>query len=281
MQCNPSTVSRKAESCAVSLGLLLRKRSGLWSLYGDTDLLLAERSLHQRYRLAGYGPLRLDLCADVGDRLAHPPHPAWSSGGQRHFVCRRPLQLLEQRVIDGWFCCFCEELPSEEDGSWLVLDLATVPLLLLAHREHPLAHGSSGNGLDPAALRDCPCLALPDHCLPRRQALMRRLGLAHQILPLERHDAGKWDEPLEDHRTIRPGTPLELRQRPDWRPVPLPLDHEVRLGLVVQRDLNGHAPVQELHRALQAWLDDEIPDGLSGAPAPRSPASPDRQPRRG
>jgi len=43
LQCNPSTVSRKAETCAVNLGLLLRKRSGLWTLYGDTEMLLAER----------------------------------------------------------------------------------------------------------------------------------------------------------------------------------------------------------------------------------------------
>ena len=253
LNCNPSTVSRKAEACAVSLGLLLRKRAGIWTLFGDGDLLQGERTLHQRYRLAGYGPLRLEVSADVADLLANPPSRSWVCGGQRHFDCRRPLELLEQRVTDAWLCSFCEELPCHSDHGWLVLDLARLPLQLPAHKDHPLLAKPGSNGVDGEALRSCPCLALPDHCHSHRQALLRRLGLANQLLSLERHDPAKWDEPLADRRTIRAGTPFDLRQYGDWRPLPLPLEHEVRLGLVIRKDLVDVEPVQELHRALQDW----------------------------
>ena len=277
LQCNPSTVSRKAETCAVNLGLLLRKRSGLWTLYGDTELLLAERYLHQRYRLAGYLPLRLEVSADLAERLQDPPHSAWISGGQRHFATRRPLELLEQRVTDAWLCSFCEELNLDGATSWQVLEIATLPLQLLAHGDHPLVAQAGLDGVDGSALRSCPCLALPAHCQPQRQALLQRLGLANQLLNLERHDGGKWDDPLNDRRTIRPGTPLDLLQRNDWQALPLPLPHEARLGLVIRRDLEPLKPIQELHSALRVWFDHEI----YGAAAPLPPAPPGTPPAQG
>lgn len=252
--CNPSTISRKAESCAVSLGLLLRKRSGIWRLYGNGDLLQAERDLHQRYRLAGYGPLRLEICAELADRLSDPPHPAWCSGGQGHLTSRRPLELLEQRVIDAWLCSFCEELPSEENPFWRVLELASLPLLLLGDARHPLGTPPSSEAADPAPLGDFPCLALPEDGQPRRQALLRRLGLVHHSQPLERYDAAKWDEPLHDGCTLRPGLAFDLHRHPGWRALPLPLAHEARIGLVLRRDLVDQPPTQGLHQALQEWI---------------------------
>jgi hypothetical protein len=277
MNCNASTVSRKAEGCAVSLGLLLRKRSGLWTLYGDAELLQAERHLHQRYRLAGYGPLRLDVSADVADLLASPPGRGWISGGQRHFNSRRPLELLEQRITDGWICSFCEELPQQRDSPWRVLEIARLPLHLLAHKNHPLLNGARGDGVDVSSLRSCPCLALPDHCQPRRQSLLRRLGLANQMVSLERHDPGKWDTPLEDQRTIRTGTPFDLLQHQDWRALALPLDHQVEIGLVIREDLEALDAVQELHQALLAWSRQR----LSEAAGRRLPASPGSRPEPG
>lgn len=264
MGCNPSTVSRKAEACAVTLGLLLRKRAGLWMLYGAGDLLEAERHLHQRYRLAGYCPLRLDLCADLAGLLADPPHASWMSGGQGHFVSRRPLELLEQRVIDAWLCSFCEELPALEDAVWEVMDLLLLPLLLLAHSDHELLAGDASGADDAAVLHSFPCLALPDHCQPRRQALLQRLGFGNQLLGIERHDDGKWDRVLDDRRTIRPGTPFDLLQHESWKAMPPSLQHSARLGLVVRRDLLEEDPVQELHSAISDWLagldyDDCIP----------------------
>lgn len=252
--CNPSTISRKAESCAVSLGLLLRKRSGIWRLYGNGDLLQAERDLHQRYRLAGYGPLRLEICAELADRLSDPPHPAWCSGGQGHLTSRRPLELLEQRVIDAWLCSFCEELPSEENPFWRVLELTSLPLLLLGDARHPLGTPPSSEAADPVPLGDFPCLALPEDGQPRRQALLRRLGLVHHSQPLERYDAAKWDEPLHDGCTLRPGIAFDLHRHPGWRALPLPLAHEARIGLVLRRDLVDQPPTQGLHQALQEWI---------------------------
>ncbi len=252
--CNPSTISRKAESCAVSLGLLLRKRSGIWRLYGNGDLLQAERDLHQRYRLAGYGPLRLEICAELADPLSDPPHPAWCSGGQGHLTSRRPLELLEQRVIDAWLCSFCEELPSEENALWRVLELTSLPLLLLADARHPLGTPPSSEAADPAPLGDYPCLALPEDGQPRRQALLRRLGLVHHAQPLERYDAAKWDEPLHDGCTLRPGIAFDLHRHPGWRALPLALAHEAKIGLVLRRDLVDQLPAQGLHQALQEWI---------------------------
>jgi hypothetical protein len=267
MECNPSTVSRKAEGCAVSLGLLLRKRAGLWMLYGNGSLLEAERQLHQRYRLAGYGPLRLDVSADLARLLGDPPHPAWQSGGQGHFSFRRPLELLEQRVVDAWLCSFCEELPVSDDAGWQVIELLELPLLLLAHAGHELVASGATTAGNPLLLRSFPCLALPDHCQPRRQALLQRLGLGNLLLALERHDDGKWDGALDDGRTIRPGTPFDLIERDGWKALPVPLRHTARLGLVVQKDLVGERPVQDLHAGLAHWLGgidyaSTIPDGV-------------------
>jgi len=267
MDCNPSTVSRKAEACAVSLGLVLRKRAGLWMLYGDAELLNAERELHQRYRLAGYGPLRLDVGADLARLLADPPHDGWRSGGQGHFSPRRPLELLEQRVIDAWLSSFCEELPALGESGWQVMELLDLPLLLLADAEHELIRGNGAVGDAPAGLNSFPCLALPDHCQPRRQALLQRLGLGGLLLSCERHDERKWDAPLDDRRTIRPGTPLDLIRRDGWRALPVSLQHKACLGLVVRKDLACESPVHDLHRALSDWLvrldlATLIPDGV-------------------
>jgi hypothetical protein len=254
MECNPSTVSRKAEACAVSLGLLLRKRAGLWMLYGDGELLEAERQLHQRYRLAGYGPLRLDVSADLARLLNDPPHDGWRSGGQGHFSFRRPLELLEQRVIDAWLCSFCEELPALEEVGWQVMELLELPLLLLADAGHELLADGGAGADDPAVLRSFPCLALPDHCQPSRQALLQRLGLGGLLLSIERHDDDKWDGALDDRHTIRPGTPFELIRRDGWKALPVRLQHNVRLGLVVHNDLACESPVQDLHESLASWL---------------------------
>ena len=252
--CNPSTISRKAESCAVSLGLLLRKRAGIWTLYGDADLLQAERDLPQRYRFAGYGPLRLEVCAELAGPLSVVPHPAWISGGQQHLTSRRPLELLEQRVIDAWLCSFCEELPTDEPPFWEVLDLATLPLLLLADASHPLVETLDGDRLDGDALHQSDCLTPPEHGQPRRQALLRRLGLALHPQLLERNDSGKWDELLNDGRTLRPGIAFDLHQHPGWRALPMALPHEARIGLVLRRDLVDRPSSQALCSALQEWV---------------------------
>ena len=159
-------------------------------------------------------------------------------------------------MIDGWLCSFCEELPSEERSFWQVLELVRLPLLLLADGHHPLLASDGGDPTD--ALRQCPCLSLPDHCQPRRQSALRRLGLASQLLALERHDPLKWDSPLADGRTIRPGLVVELYQHPSWRSLPVPITHEACVGLVVRRDLADHQATRELHAALTAWFDQSL-----------------------
>ncbi len=271
LQCNPSTVSRKSEACALSLGLFLRKRHALWNLYGQTELLQAERELHQRYRLAGYLPLRLDVSADAAGLLGvESGLRPWETGGQGHLSVGRPLELLQQRVTDAWLCSFCDELPANLDADWCVFDLCRLPLLLLAHVAHPLvARGNGitrGNGkqrlpepagelLPPGSLTDFPSVSLPVHCQPKRFAALQRHGLGGTTVALQRHDPLKWDGLLDDALSLRPGTELDLLQHPDWRALPFGLDHQARIGLVFHRDLSGHAVTCHLVDRLERWRD--------------------------
>lgn len=87
---------------------------------------------------------------------------------------QRPLQLLEERVMDAWVGSYQPDLPGPDDPDWWVLDLLREPVQLLAAPNHPLAQvrGLSGSDFEPF-----PSLALPPGWFPRTEAALREQGL--------------------------------------------------------------------------------------------------------
>jgi len=99
---NQSTIVRRAQAAKDCFGVAIRRDAGGWSLRGDTQLLQMERLLHQRARLLGRRPLRLQapFWTQRG-RLRRLPQGWTSNPPSAVAVCENPLELLRARVIDA------------------------------------------------------------------------------------------------------------------------------------------------------------------------------------
>lgn len=98
---NQSTISRRSRITLEQFELRLGRHSDGWRLRGTTDLLALERQLHQRARLQGRLPLRLQV--PYWTRRCLPPlPPGWTvNPAVPDLVCEDPVGLLRQRVIDA------------------------------------------------------------------------------------------------------------------------------------------------------------------------------------
>lgn len=124
-----STISRRSRATLEQFGLRLQRTPDGWRASGDHQLVGMERQLHQRARLSGRQPLRLQVpfwtrCATLRQLpegwCANPPASA--------LVCNNPVELLRQRVIDACLLTSCQ-LPTETDDL-LLLELYGRPIEL-------------------------------------------------------------------------------------------------------------------------------------------------------
>ncbi len=99
---NQSTIVRRAQAVKDLFEVAIRRDPCGWSLSGDTQLLLLERLLHQRARLLGRRPLRLQIPYwTQRGRLRRLPQGWISNPPTASSVCENPLELLRARVIDA------------------------------------------------------------------------------------------------------------------------------------------------------------------------------------
>jgi len=169
-----STVSRQVRSALKLFNLKLSRSDGHVQLGGDASLLMAERAVHQQARLRGRAPLRIDATYASGPWFLASPPEGWVVGRFDLPGVQRPLQLLEDRVMDAWVGSYQPDLPGPDDPDWWVLDLLREPVQLLAAPDHPLAQV---RGLSGADLEPFPSLALPPGWFPRTEAVLREQGL--------------------------------------------------------------------------------------------------------
>ena len=182
-----ATVSRRAERCSQFLGLALQRDQSGWHLSGSSACLERERDLQQRYRLAGFGRLRLDLaCFSAGllpDAASTDWLPSrWSVGSSADLVGHRSLELLGARVTDALLVAAegCEGLRSSSVVPCRRDSLAQLPLLLVGHRDQVSAWMRGERGQD--------CLLPPGMAAQTLARSLHGLGLKPQLLEGMRAD---------------------------------------------------------------------------------------------
>ncbi|MFM2079457.1 MAG: hypothetical protein RLZZ124_176 [Cyanobacteriota bacterium] len=175
---NQSTISRRSRSVLERFGVAIRRGVDGWCDSGD-PLLALERRIHQRVRLTGRQPLRLQVPHWTRCGALRQLPRGWCANPLAAPVCDNPLQLLRARVIDA-----CLLTPTQIPA--LADDLLVVDL----HR----------------SLIQLTLLPLPDdHADPRSR--LRRLregaGLRLQLLPFLPGSCRRRSE--EWFRQLRPG----------------------------------------------------------------------------
>lgn len=139
---NQSTISRRSRSALESFAVTIRRDADAWIDSGD-PLLQLERQIHQRVRLMGRQPLRLEapywsrrraLSSLPEDWCGNPAGAAW--------VCDNPLDLLRARIIDACVLTPTQMPPHGDD--LVVIDLHRSPIELTLFPRRRFADLSGG-----------------------------------------------------------------------------------------------------------------------------------------
>lgn len=255
--CNQSTISRRTKE-VLRIFQLKRSRDDLdftWYLQPNCSLLAMERRVHQLYRLRHNIRLRLEADAWLAPLLSGVPKH-WLLGPFDGLGVARPLGLLRACMIDGWLSCSSHDLPAASDPDLLVIDLAQLPLLLVAHPSHPLVGVS---GLGRGDLAQFPSVALADHLYPRFAAAARACGLWSDQVLLQRYAYASWEGLTSDQATIAYANQLSLlsaQSQGQSRLSVLDFDSglQANVSLVLRRDLAVQSSVLALCSQLRARL---------------------------
>lgn len=254
-----SSVSRKANGCAAALGLVLQHHSGRWQLYGRSDLLKMERHLLQDYRLAGYGPLRLDCCFETLPLLAE------RAGGGKPWGVVVPRQaqrhpqaaygLLEERVIDAYVGAVAPDLP-DGDGPLAAMPLLELPLQVLAALDHPL-QGRNGVGLVERLAYPSPATS-PCWALPRRERHLQGQGLSRDPLPSGREVCAHLRDQVLGSAGLMVATSLATTALQGLGPLAVDLALNSAVVLVIRRELEEHPRIRDLAVQLRGMYGDQL-----------------------
>ena len=247
-----STISRAATKCQHIFDVQLVKDSAEWSLDGNTDLLDAERQVHQYWRWQKGRPLRIDCQHWVRDFYASLPLEDWTTGNLNYLEYERPKYLLKSCVIDAWLC----SLPDAPVEPGLhVFELCSMPTLLVAKRTHPLFALGDSLTLDDA-LR-FPVLPLPELAFPVFQKRFYGMGFSHRgslVREGVSKDSAHASLPAED-LYLGVASPLTLgAYESDWEPLPLIIPIIVGDALVVRSDYATHPRTRDLLSRLRSHL---------------------------
>lgn len=248
---NQSTVSRNSRRCAQKFFVSLVRRHSEWSVDGDPTLLNLERRVHQVSRWRENKLLRLEAQHWSAPLLGSPLPSGWIAGNLNYMEYDRPLQLLKERVIDGWLTSYPDALGGEEQG-FTTICLSKMPMLLVVKEGHPLLGLGAQMTFDDVAA--FPILPLPSGSFPRFQKVLEQCGLwPNPALPAESEWRGRSD--VED-LMVGFSTPLTLPLYGDcYKALPLQLPVVVGDALVVAREWANSIQTRHLVSLLRSRLE--------------------------
>lgn len=241
-RCNQSTVSRRCQTVLSTFSLRLHRDADGWPCTRQHDLLQRERELHQLYRLRSGLPLRVDASLLAAPLLRPGVPEGWWQGALDEVGWQRPLQLLEQRILDAWVTAMGQELPKGDSAWFVAIPLLRTPLQLAARAHDPLLLDTA---LTTSDLAGIPRLA------PRAGSYARtecQLGSWRQQEPLLLESQARRRNHVRDagQRLLQYGTPISLAAQPNWRALALNLGVCTESCLVVRRDLAEEPRLQAL-----------------------------------
>lgn len=251
MGCNQSTISRHSSRCQQIFQLKLKRVASEWQLSGETDLLSAQRKLHQRYRWERGLPLRLEAQHWMRDIYASWQLPDWTKGNLNYLEYERPLQLLKDRIIDAWLCG-APDVP--DDPGLSCVQLFDVPMLLAAPSGHPLLRRQGPLSLTDVAAY--PLLPLPQMAFPVFQARLAELGLVGDAAAARSAASQAEAEGVSfEQRCLGIASALTLPlYGPDYQALPVEIPIHFGDVLVVRTEFAGHRRHLQLRDSLLAHL---------------------------
>lgn len=250
---NQSTVSRKASAAAKTFDMVLKRASDGWELLGDPLLVRMERAVHQVRRFKVQSGLRVDADPWLGPLLLQALHDggSWISGRYHHLSHHQPLRLLRERVLDGWVTVLKQECLQGDHSDLVIVDLAELPLALMARGDHPLTQHA---GLNLNDLLRFPRLNLASGVLPCLEAEIRHRGLWDSPVMAHTYSPEDWEGRAEQEAALLYGHGFTQMLHPWLKPLPYDLDLSLTLALVVHRDVAQHAAIEELLTSLRHQL---------------------------
>jgi len=267
--CNQSTVSRRSKHCLQVFDLRLHRNRDGDPCTRSHDLLHLERQVHQLHRLRRNCNLRLDASLLAAPLLQGALPDGWMVGHLDELGWQRPLQLLQERILDAWITGMGQELRPGVLNGLCCLPLLSTPLLLASQPDHPL----QGQGqLRHSDLEGMPRLAPRPGSYPRTEVLLGSWRQGNPPLQLETGARRRLpDAELLLERSpllLHYGTAFSLARQSTLRRLPLELGVQTQLSLVIRRDLLDQAALVQLidtlqQRALAAALADQGVLGLN------------------
>ena len=248
--CNQSTVSRRSGHCLNVFGLNLGRDEEGWPRTSANDLLQLEREVHQLQRLRQGKGLRLDASLLAAPLLQGGTPAGWIHGSLDSLGWQRPLQLLNERILDAWITAMGQEIKATSPAGMLCVPLLITPLQLAAAADHPLL----GQGtLRPCDLAGMPRLAPRAGAYPRTEQL---LGPWREQQPALTLASGPRQRSAESDGTapdlaLHYGTRFSLAHQNLLTPLPLELSVPTQLCLLMRRDISDQAAMLQLLHHLQ------------------------------
>ncbi len=230
--------------------LELVKDQGEWLIIGDTALLDHERLIHQRIRLNGPSPLRVEAqyySSPVFSRGLEDK--SYLLGNFDILEISRAIELLRTGVLDAWIAGY-PDLPAPNDPDLVCIHLTRLPLHLVVAPGHPLVSKGEAVTLDDVA--DFPCISLRDGAFPESQRILESLGLWNTPARVKRYDQMKWLGQTSDQVSVGYASVFSIELYPEPM-VFLPVDLGMDVGetLVVRREYEHHPRIESLLATLK------------------------------
>jgi DNA-binding transcriptional LysR family regulator len=241
--CSQSAISRRAAHAADVLGVSLRKSRNEWGTEPHSLLLNLERQVHQLYRLLKTKRLRLESDHWAGRQILVDLPSQWISGRRGRIGIQRPMQLLQERVIDAWISCSKPDLPGQDDPIFAVYEIANIPLRMACANNHPLVGES---GLTTSDLIQYPSLGLASAYYPQFGALLKQRGLWRETIKLDTYAFHDWEGRASTGLASIPVNALSTDLSYGLSALDWPTGIQDCIALIVLRDLSEQAEIQHL-----------------------------------
>lgn len=249
---SPATVSRHCNRALNTFGLALERRNGEWDLIGDQTFLRLQRAVHQRARLHGQAPLRLEATYWSAPLLSANLPGRWLLGRSDIVGIQRNMQLLQERIIDAWITGL-PDLPGANEPELTAIPLTRMPVFFTCAPGHPLLTRERLSYEDIAAY---PSLSLPSGCYPLVEQALQAIGLWNDGVRMLRYKRLLWEGKNEADLTIGYGTPLSLAiSGGQLQRLPLRLPFDSGDALVVHKDLLRSDALADLIRHVRARME--------------------------
>lgn len=248
---SPATVSRYCIRALNTFGLTLERQNGEWELIGDQTFLHLQRAVHQRARLLGQAPLRLEATYWSAPLLSGNLPGRWILGRSDIVGIQRNMQLLQERIIDAWIAGL-PDLPSANEPELTAIPLTRMPVFFTCAPGHPLLSRARLSYEDIAAY---PSLSLPTGSYPLVEQALQAIDLWNDGVRMHRYRRQRWEGKSEAELTIGYGTPLSLAiSGGQLKRLPLRLPFDSGDVLVVHKDLLGSDALADLIRHVRAQM---------------------------